>query len=824
MSTSITTNSTRWIHTDPLSALWSMSDNVPVNDVTIGPDHKTVIVLDHSPDFATSCNFKIDVPLKDSTTGQMRVVSQVEKTLWTCAVESAFEFHRIVDEIYPDGVRLMRFVISDFVGRFLTPNWGTQLISLDQLLKSFASCGVPDAKADLSSCSIINGISIAVEAISELTELQKKQSDLNSGFKYFGKCSKRGESSMKQHSDEKQLEGKELLDVVDDNNKTDLRNKRFAERVKRLSLKMKFARQKMYALTVENGIKKTFPNMGSIVVFTSLKRHIDEDIAMLTKHITEDIISRNKIVKALDGDKNFASITHVQVYFIIIYPVTDGNKDKIYLPTAKPLTKLNEYVSCSVVCAEAGPSLRPVLHGVILKHFDLVSTTVTSIPMKEEAQQGQSVNYDVEVFHPRRSHYLLQQYGLVGPGSKLRVTVNPGDYETVKLAWTTPSAKNRWNQFPRCISALPISPASVNGRPSVCLTSFLLSGRNVMLEVLKQNVHLPRDVTPNVNQKLISHLLMCHAGRIYIHTVHIGNHPILDDRKLLTNALLPKPSAPLRVADFASFMKETRLVISQETDVSSTSVDDESVYNEQARKQLLRLTRYWPLRLNEAFIYNIPKVLSLGIALKFDPLLTLMRRSELSTNDVNKCRECIYSLMSYKDSKEPLTLKSVDCLKFKNPLNRDEQFRYACDELLNHLHNYVNHSARHLEVFNMFLQISGLDRATHLSVQDVSVRTTQLQSSSSSVSTVRSQSPVDTMQPKSRSMSPVVKKPRKSLYTWGPNEKLNLYDYYLERYQKEHLTKWKDFVGRVKAGNKPAILYPNLDLNKASNKGDAESV
>ncbi|EJW71871.1 hypothetical protein WUBG_17221, partial [Wuchereria bancrofti] len=203
---------------------------------------------------------------------------------------------------------------------------------------------------------------------------------------------------------------------------------------------------------------------------------------MLTKHITEDIISRNKIVKALDGDKNFASITHVQVYFIIIYPVTDGNKDKIYLPTAKPLTKLNEYVSCSVVCAEAGPSLRPVLHGVILKHFDLVSTTVTSIPMKEEAQQGQSVNYDVEVFHPRRSHYLLQQYGLVGPGSKLRVTVNPGDYETVKLAWTTPSAKNRWNQFPRCISALPISPASVNGRPSVCLTSFLLSGRNVMLE------------------------------------------------------------------------------------------------------------------------------------------------------------------------------------------------------------------------------------------------------------------------------------------------------------------------------------------------------
>ncbi|EFO22174.1 hypothetical protein LOAG_06316 [Loa loa] len=814
MSSSITASSTRWIHTDPLSALWNMSDDVPTNDVTIGPDHKTVIVLDHSPDFATSSNFKIDIPLKDSTTGQMRVVSQVEKTLWTCAVESAFEFHRIVDEIYPDGVRLIRFVISDFVGRFLTPNWGTQLISLDQLLKSFASCGVPDAKADLSSCSIINGISIAVEAISELTELQKKQSDLNSGFKYFGKCSKRGENSTRQYNDDEQFGSKDLLDFVDDKKKTDLRNKNFAGRLKRLSLQIKLAERGMHALTVENGIKKAFPNMGSIVVFTSLKS--DEDIAMLTKHITEDIISRNKIVKALDGDKNFAPITHVQVYFIIIYPVTDGNKDKIYLPTAKPLTKLNEYVSCSVVCAEAGLSLRPVLHGVILKHFDLASTTVTSIPMKEEAQQGQSVNYDVEVFHPRRSHHLLHQYGLIGPGSKLRVSVNPGDYETVRLAWTTPSAKNRWNQFPRCISALPISPASVNGRPSVCLTSFLLSGRNVMLEVLKQNVHLPRDVTPNVNQKLISHLLMCHAGRIYMHTVYIGNHPILDDRKVLASTVLPKPTTALRIADFGSFMKETRLVVSPEADVSASLADDESTYNEQARKQLLRLTRYWPSKLNEAFIYNIPK--------KFDPLLTLMRRSELSTNDVNKCRECIYALMAYKDLKDPLTLKSVDCLKFKNPLSRDEQLRYACEELLNHLHNYVNHSARHLEVFNMFLQISGLDRATHLSVQDVSVRTIQLQSSSSSVSTMRSQSPMDTMQPKSRSMSPVVKKPRKAIYTWGANEKLSLYDYYLERYQKEHLTKWKDFVGRVKAGNKPAVLYPNLDLSKASSKGDAESV
>lgn len=91
-------------------------------------------------------------------------------------------------------------------------------------MKSFASCGVPDAKADLSSCSIINGISIAVEAISELTELQKKQSDVNSGFKCFGKYGKRGDSSMRQHTDEKQLGSKENLPDFIDKKKKDLRN------------------------------------------------------------------------------------------------------------------------------------------------------------------------------------------------------------------------------------------------------------------------------------------------------------------------------------------------------------------------------------------------------------------------------------------------------------------------------------------------------------------------------------------------------------------------------------------------------------------------
>lgn len=75
--------------------------------------------------------------LKDPSTGQMRVACSVQKSLWSYAVESSLELHRIVDEIYPDGSRLMRFVISDFVGRFLNAEWSNNLIDCDQVIFLF---------------------------------------------------------------------------------------------------------------------------------------------------------------------------------------------------------------------------------------------------------------------------------------------------------------------------------------------------------------------------------------------------------------------------------------------------------------------------------------------------------------------------------------------------------------------------------------------------------------------------------------------------------------------------------------------------------------
>lgn len=50
------------------------------------------------------------------------------------------------------------------------------------------------------------------------------------------------------------------------------------------------------------------------------------------------------------------------------------------------------------------PALHSKLSHLILSHYNLASTTVTGIPMKEEQNASSSANYDVEIFHSSAAH------------------------------------------------------------------------------------------------------------------------------------------------------------------------------------------------------------------------------------------------------------------------------------------------------------------------------------------------------------------------------------------------------------------------------------
>lgn len=74
-----------------------------------------------------------------------------------------------------------------------------------------------------------------------------------------------------------------------------------------------------------------------------------------------------------------------------------------------------------------------------------------------------------------------------------------------------------------------MTPTNVNSRPTVCLTSFVLAGKCVMLEVSRDllpstSSDFQKPVEPNLHQKLISHYL-CRdeiTGVLAIQSVAIG--------------------------------------------------------------------------------------------------------------------------------------------------------------------------------------------------------------------------------------------------------------------------------------------------------------
>lgn len=68
------------------------------------------------------------------------------------------------------------------------------------------------------------------------------------------------------------------------------------------------------------------------------------------------------------------------------------------------LLQLSAILTTEVHSVKAGGQIASKLSNLILNHYDLGSTTVTGIPMKEEQNASSSANYDVEIFHSSAAH------------------------------------------------------------------------------------------------------------------------------------------------------------------------------------------------------------------------------------------------------------------------------------------------------------------------------------------------------------------------------------------------------------------------------------
>ncbi|XP_048410039.1 integrator complex subunit 13 isoform X1 [Stegostoma tigrinum] len=605
--------------------------------------HKTVFVVDHCPYMAESCRqtVEFDMFTKNRAPGIIPL-APISKSLWTCAVESAMEYCRIMYDIFPArklpatlssmtstsgdqrlltvapkqlmGATRVNFIVSDSRAHTLN-SWGQEDQNLQELMAALAAVGPPNPRMDPECCSVLHGLVEAVEVLCKCTDYQHE-----------------ARTTLMENAD-------------------------------RVS------------------------NRGRIICITNAKS--DSHVRMLEDCVQETIHEHNKLAASSD---NLMQIQHCEL--VLIHTYTAGEDS---LVSDRPRKDISLALTSEVHSVRAGRQLPAKLTSLVQQHFDLASTTITNIPMKptfsvseqEEQHANTSANYDVELLHQKDAHteLLRSEWKNMTPmtcdhlkGKKVDPHLGSSNRDsavkdTVTLKWCTPRTNNVELHY--CTGAYRISPVDVNSRPSSCLTNFLLNGRSVLLEQPRKS-----------GSKVISHMLCSHGGEIFLHVLS-SVRSILEDPPSISEGCGGRVT-DYRITDFGEFMRENRLTpVMERGYLMDGSME---VPLERAKSQLERHTRYWPMIISQTTIFNMQAVV---------PLASLIVKESLTDDDVLNCQKTIYNLVDMERKNDHLPISTVGT-RGKGS-KRDEQYRIMWNELETLVRAHLNNSEKHQRVLECLL-------------------------------------------------------------------------------------------------------------------------
>ncbi|RZF48920.1 hypothetical protein LSTR_LSTR003300 [Laodelphax striatellus] len=569
-----------------------------MNDKRYPANHKTVFVLDHAPYFGIPCECLIEFDFTKSRGAGFIPLAPISKSLWTCSVEAAIEYCRIVWDIFPEG-KLVRFVVSDSTAHILN-TWSQSQQNVQHLLNGLSGVSVPPSYRlqDQTDYSVVHGLQAAMKALCECSETQHER---------------------------------------------------------RNSL---------------NETASMLMNNCRVICITSARDNTS--IKSIQDIFLNELIQANKIAASSD---HLIPVNHCHLVIINVYP---NNIENVAV-NPQALREINSLLSCEVHCAKAGGQIASKLTHLILPHYDLASTTVTGIPMKEEQNASSSANYDVEIFHPSQVHTAL----LKGHSADVGLIKEGADYETVILKWCTPRGCSV-AEMNNCTAMFRATPVDINSRPTSCLVNFLLNGRSVMLETIRRG-----------GGKMISHLLAAHGGEIFIHSLVTGRS-ILEDPPSISEGSGGRVT-DYRITDFGKLMQTNKLVplrLSEEENKPPWPID-------KMKERLNRFTKYWPLTISNTSIFNFK--------MHLEPLLSLMLNESLTDDEVVECQHCIFTMMTMDSKHEPLqtSLPPIGGNRGKGP-KREEQYRIMWSELETYLRSHL-HSEQHCRVLHCLLECRNKD-------------------------------------------------------------------------------------------------------------------
>ncbi|KPJ08207.1 Cell cycle regulator Mat89Bb-like [Papilio machaon] len=392
-------------------------------------NHKTIFVLDHTPYFGISSDFPIEFDVSKSRGPGYVPLPPVCKSLWTCSVEAAVEYCRIVWDLFPEG-KLIRFVVSDSAAHLLN-TWAVAQQNLTHILNGLSLVGPVRRGAG----GDVVGLCAAIEALGEPSPTQSSRPTTERLFQ------------------------NRLHDPLP----------RDYSKIGMLTIPPdQMYRKHNYLSNASKAF--TYPVVMQVFITD------DDSIRSLAEIALNALVQQNKKLSMVppttsaDADNTQSLVVHY-CHLVIVNVTPEKIETRV---NNQPLTEVKSVkpfrMGVEVIVSRAS-ALANLLGRLVLPHYKLATTTVTGIPMKEEQNASSSANYDVEIIHSSEAH------------AGLRAAQTAAEaLESVVLRWWTPRGAE--GGAGGCSGPLwRVTPADVASRPSACLVNFLLNGRSVTLEV-----------------------------------------------------------------------------------------------------------------------------------------------------------------------------------------------------------------------------------------------------------------------------------------------------------------------------------------------------
>ncbi|KAK4471793.1 hypothetical protein MN116_004605 [Schistosoma mekongi] len=279
---------------------------------------------------------------------------------------------------------------------------------------------------------------------------------------------------------------------------------------------------------------------------------------------------------------------------------------------------------------------------LVESHYNLSSTLVQDIPMKEEANvnSGSSM-YGVEILHRAEVHDMLKLAGIYEKSlvrtdtedKKSLSRPNSGFSKTLGIKWVTPKTSDA-NFLRFAVATYRVTLADVCHRASTCLAQFVLGGRSVALAHRLQSSFpaLPKDsnflTSCSTDEAL---LLTCHGSVMYIHVL-ATIFPMAHSRNI---TLLSHPnisSGDYRIQAFIDqILRPSRLA------PASARLNYSVFPKERAQQHIERQTRYWPLMESQTL---------LGKSKLAAAIFENLPKEYLESNEISACKESIVNIVN----------------------------------------------------------------------------------------------------------------------------------------------------------------------------------